>query len=158
MKAVIFDIDGTLANISQRLHFIQKTPKDWKGFYCLMRLDQPIEPLCWLLGVLFERRKEVVECGNGQLFEIFFVTGRPEKYRDETANWIMDNIPFAYDFTLKMRKDKDHRSDFEIKEEFLKELQARGYQILFAVEDRQQCVDMYRRNGVMCLQCAEGNF
>jgi hypothetical protein len=28
----IFDIDGTLADISHRLHFIQQESKDWKAF------------------------------------------------------------------------------------------------------------------------------
>jgi FMN phosphatase YigB (HAD superfamily) len=32
----IFDIDGTLADISHRLHFIQQEPKDWRGFYSEM--------------------------------------------------------------------------------------------------------------------------
>ena len=29
---VIFDIDGTLLDISHRLKFIQQKPKDWKAF------------------------------------------------------------------------------------------------------------------------------
>ena len=29
---VIFDIDGTLLDISHRLKFVKQTPKDWKSF------------------------------------------------------------------------------------------------------------------------------
>lgn len=32
------------------------------------------------------------------------------------------------------------------------------YDVLFCVDDRKQVTDMWRRNGLICLQCAEGNF
>lgn len=34
MKSVyVFDIDGTLADLTHRLHHIQKQPKDWDAFF-----------------------------------------------------------------------------------------------------------------------------
>jgi len=33
MKTVIFDLDGTLCDITHRLHFIEGDNKDWDGFY-----------------------------------------------------------------------------------------------------------------------------
>ena len=33
MKAFIFDIDGTLADASHRLHHIQNGNKDWDAFF-----------------------------------------------------------------------------------------------------------------------------
>lgn len=56
-----------------------------------------------------------------------------------------------------MRKNSDYRKDYVLKEEWLQELKKKG-NIFFAVEDRQQVVDMYRRNEVICLQCKEGNY
>ncbi len=48
-NTVIFDIDGTLADCSHRLHHIQKDPADWDGFY------EACEDEDWvLLGVLHE--------------------------------------------------------------------------------------------------------
>ena len=32
------------------------------------------------------------------------------------------------------------------------------WDVLFAIDDRQQVVDMWRANGVTCLQCAPGDF
>lgn len=32
-NAIIFDIDGTLANLDHRLRHILKEPKDWDAFY-----------------------------------------------------------------------------------------------------------------------------
>jgi hypothetical protein len=43
-------------------------------------------------------------------------------------------------------------------QDILDALKAEGKDILFAVDDRQQVVDMWRRNGITCLQCDEGQF
>ena len=35
-EIAIFDIDGTLADISQREHHVRKQPKNWKAFFAGM--------------------------------------------------------------------------------------------------------------------------
>jgi len=40
----------------------------------------------------------------------------------------------------------------------LHKLIAEGARIEFVVDDRQQVVDMWRRNGITCLQCDVGDF
>ncbi len=57
-----------------------------------------------------------------------------------------------------MRKGKDNRKDAIIKKEILGLLRQEGKEILFAVDDRQQVVDMWRENGITCLQCDIGDF
>jgi hypothetical protein len=57
-----------------------------------------------------------------------------------------------------MHPMKDFRPDTEIKREILSTLRAQGKDILFAMDDRQSVVDMWRASGVVCLQCAEGDF
>lgn len=154
MNAVIFDIDGTLADITHRVRYVQQVHKDWDAFYEAMGDDKPIEPICHLCAFY-------ASACSFQPVRIVFVTGRPEKYRDMTIKWLRETIPAMKDennFELIMRKDGDHRQDYVIKREALERLQDLDYQILFAVEDRKQCVDMYRKQGVTCLQCAEGNF
>ena len=37
MRAVICDIDGTLADVQHRLHHLEGDPKDWDGFFAEMR-------------------------------------------------------------------------------------------------------------------------
>lgn len=39
----IFDLDGTLALIEHRLHFIQGPKKDWRGFFGAVGDDSPNE-------------------------------------------------------------------------------------------------------------------
>jgi hypothetical protein len=60
-----------------------------------------------------------------------------------------------------MRPD-ERRSDpdWEVKQDMLHEILKTldKENILFTVDDRQKVVDMWRANGLTCLQVAEGNF
>ncbi len=49
----VFDIDGTLADITHRLHFIQGEKKDWDAFFAACIDDAPIGhmlDLAWYIG------------------------------------------------------------------------------------------------------------
>jgi hypothetical protein len=32
-EVIIFDIDGTLADVLKRIHHLKKKPKDWQAFF-----------------------------------------------------------------------------------------------------------------------------
>jgi|TARA_R110000823_G_scaffold205986_1_gene336775 hypothetical protein len=60
-----------------------------------------------------------------------------------------------------MRPNKQRSvPDYEIKQGMLDGIlnHVSKENILYAVDDRQQVVDMWRSNGITCLQCAVGNF
>lgn len=146
LKVVLFDIDGTLADIRHRRPLLTQEVPDWKSFNKLMGQDTPNEPVVSLYRSLW----------NSNSFEIILVSGRNEKYRKITEQWLIWNeIPFG---RLLMRMDDDNRSDYLIKKEILGELISEGKKIEFAVDDRQQVVDMWRENGITCFQCDVGNF
>lgn len=149
---IIFDIDGTLADISHRLPFIQGEKKDWEGFYGAMDKDQPIYEMVLLLRVLLFTTLTDTE------YEVVFVTGRPEKYRAKTMKWL-SNVAHIENLNerLFMRKDGDFRQDYVIKREIVEELRKQG-SIRMAFEDRDQVVKMYRDLGIRCLQVAYGDF
>lgn len=149
---IIFDIDGTLADISQRLHFIEGEKKDWKAFYSAMDKDQMIPEMVGLLNTMLNTWQA------GSCDEIVFVTGRPEEYREKTIKWL-SNIAHIENINerLFMRKTGDLRKDYVIKREIVDELSKRG-PIKMAFEDRTQVVKMYREKGIRCLQVADGNF
>lgn len=42
MRCYIFDIDGTIADLSHRLPHIQKEPKDWDAFFGCVADDAPM--------------------------------------------------------------------------------------------------------------------
>ncbi len=146
MKTVIFDIDGTLADIEHRRGFLDGLRPDWRRFNAAMGDDTPNLPIANLYKVLWK----------SGVYDLQIVTGRNEAFRKVTETWLTWNeIPFN---RVLMRADKDQRPDNIIKGEILEQLRAEDRDIAFAVDDRQQVVDMWRANGVTCLQCDVGDF
>ena len=138
--AVIFDIDGTLADITHRLHHIKKEPKDWDAFFAACPDDSPVIPIINLTHIF-----------DAMGFKILLVSGRSNKVVGETANWLMKHkVKFQ---SLYMREDGDHRPDYVIKEEILDGLIGDGFVIRYVVDDRTSVVEMWRRRGLTCLQC-----
>ena len=120
--------------------------KDWKSFYEECVLDEPHE---WCI--------ELIKAMSGTGHGIVFVTGRPATYRERSEQWLKKYLP-ELTYELYTRKDSDYRSDYIIKEEIYREHIEPKWNILFCVDDRKQVVDEWRRLGLTCLQCAEGNF
>ena len=146
MKTILFDIDGTLANIEHRRNYVAQDKPDWKSFNAEMGADTPNAPIVALYKSLWA----------SDAYELILVTGRNERSRSLTEQWLTWNeIPFDQ---ILMRPDDDFRADHIIKEEILYRLKVAGKEIEFVGDDRQQVVDMWRRNGIICLQCEVGDF
>lgn len=47
---VVFDIDGTLANIEHRLDYVRSKPKNWKAFDAGIPNDKVNEPVAAIFG------------------------------------------------------------------------------------------------------------
>lgn len=139
-KVVIFDLDGTLANIEHRRKLLEQDNKNWKPFFAAMGDDVINEAILELYILV----------SSSLTHRSIIVTGRSEEHRKLTEQWLVWNgVPFD---ELIMRKRYDYRSDHVIKEEILDELLAAGHDISFVVDDRQSVVDMWRRRGIACLQ------
>ena len=142
---IIFDIDGTLADVSHRRHFVATKPKDWVSFQKLAHLDGCHEPIAVLARSLPLLAHRVILC-----------SGHGEQERPVTEAWLEKHqIPYS---ALYMRTEKDYRSDEVIKAELLARIRAEGYNPKLAFDDRDRVVAMWRANGVVCAQVAEGNF
>lgn len=145
-KAYIFDIDGTLADCSHRLHHITGDKKDWDAFYAACKDDKPITDVCMIAWKL-------------DFSHIIYLTGRPEKYRDMTNEWLGKNdLDFHCYSHLFMRANGDHRPDYVIKREIYEREIKDKYDVIGVFEDRQQCVDMWRALGLTCFQAAPGDY
>lgn len=136
LKTVIVDIDGTLADVRHRLHHIEVPgKKNWKAFFEAADRDRPIRRIL----------DKVREMANDHT--IVIVTGRPEKYRFSTEKWLKKhNVPYK---KLYMRRNGDHRPDYEAKSAVLDEIPATD--IVLAIDDRPPVCEMWERNGIKCM-------
>lgn len=137
-KAIICDLDGTLALLGDRDPFNPKTISNDKvnpavGNILEVYAHQTLFPL-----------------------QIFFVTGRFEKYREETETWLHKHG--ISDFQLFMRGVNDFRKDIVYKKEIYQNSIQKDYEVLFVLEDRDQTVKMWRDLGLTCLQVEYGAF
>lgn len=138
MKYIVFDLDGTLANIDHRMHYIEGDTKDWKSFFEACDKDSLIYKTRQIGRALFllEHHKVVI------------LTGRSESVREKTENWL-DEHDIRYE-ELIMRPEGDFRHDYIFKKEWAEKV---GFEnISMAFEDRQAVVDMWKNNGVFCFQ------
>tara|TARA_R100000315_G_scaffold62000_2_gene41896 strand:+ start:811 stop:1320 length:510 start_codon:yes stop_codon:yes gene_type:complete len=149
-RIIICDIDGTIADLNHRLHFIKNedgTKKrgaaaDWKSFHAGCADDAPITDVIEIVKSLAVGRN------------VFFVSGRNATARAETEQWIKKyfNFKWAEGCNLFMRKGHDFRPDTVVKLEMVRELGITPDQVECILDDRQCVVDMWRENGFRCLQ------
>ena len=150
MRVYIVDIDGTLANISHRLHFIQREPKDWDGFFDACVDDAPIQDVIDVVKAL------TLAGLYDDATRVIYLTGRPERVRSKTINWLANNhLPPA---ELIMRKDGDHRPDTKAKKELMDAIVAKGDQIVGVFEDRPSVVRVWREMGLTVFQMNHEEF
>ena len=140
---VVFDIDGTLSIVGDRLKYLQLSPPDWDAFYNACGTDTCNEPI-WAVY-------SAIRCKYG----IRFVTGRREGCREDTLAWMKKNLINCPPEHLLMRKDGDTRHDTEVKPELVEDFKD---EILMIFEDRASMVKKWRDLGFTCLQVADGDF
>ena len=149
-NTVIFDLDGTLANIDVRIRLAAKPngKLDWDVFFdpSNIKLDVPNEPVVKMAQLFAE---------NG--FNIVIFSGRTDKTEKRTRSWLSNNrVPFH---KLVMRP---HKTMNFIPDEILKKDMLDKYvdidDVFLVVDDRQKVVDMWRSLDMTVFQVAEGDF
>jgi hypothetical protein len=161
-KIIICDLDGTIANVQHRLHYIKNadgTKKkhkdtDWNSFHKACVDDEPYKDVIEILQSL------VLGMGNGCNVcgaverEFYFFSGRNEAVRSETIEWLKRHVPITEDWhwELYMRSEGDRRPDTTVKYEMMYELKIMPEDVLCILDDRQSVVDMWRANGFRVMQ------
>ena len=153
---ILCDLDGTLADVNHRLHYIKnddgtkKTRKesDWGSFHTECINDVPNNDVIEILHSLVREWWQ----------EVYFLSGRNDVVRAETVEWLQKHVTDYEHWSetcraqLVMRKNGDFRPDTEIKLEMVQELGLTPDDVLCVLDDRQCVVDMWRENGFRCLQ------
>jgi hypothetical protein len=133
--AALVDFDGTLSLRGER------GPYEWAR----VSEDLPNLPVI-----------ETVRALSHATFSIVVISGRDERCREESLKWIANHLGF--EVPLFMRSCSDSRPDFVIKEEIYRARVEPFWNVQLAIDDRQQCVDLWRRLGIVTFQVAEGDF
>lgn len=152
-KCYIFDIDGTLADCSGRLKFLDginetedldEIAKCYDNFYDCVENDKPIMPTIKILKAL------------SKTANIILLTGRRKSTMEATYAWLMKN-KVVFDMAI-FRNDDDHRKDYVVKKEMYEEIIQPMFEVLGVFEDRTSCVNMWRKLGLPCYQVSDGNY
>lgn len=151
MKYIIVDLDGTLANVDHRLNLVKRKKKWFEKFYELAWKDKPNQ---WCVELI----NSMLAAG----YKVKIVSARPKEYEEKTIDWLIKSgVNCTLDnLTLHLlRGNKDYTKDVDLKRKWLKD-QIYGpdpskQDILFVVDDRKRVVDMWREEGLTCLQCYE---
>lgn len=151
---VIFDLDGTLANIDARRELCRTSSGkiNFEKFYdpANIVLDTPNVPVVEMLKMLRKAGKRIV---------IF--SGRSRATEEETIKFLK-NCGVKYDMMIMRPNDEDHdyTPDSQLKATWLKTYfpGSEKERIMCVYDDRDKVVNMWRRNGVPCFQVNEGEF
>lgn len=174
----IFDLDGTLALIDHRRHFVERPSlkcydcgganrascvqcadldvgwkPNWPAFFAACIKDVPNYPVIRTMEALVR---------NGA--DVWIFSGRSDEVREQTIWWLWAHIDCytKEDFSgsmLRMRQAGDYTPDDTLKRQWLKEMLDEDRERLVAVfDDRDRVVQMWRDEGVTCFQVAQGDF
>ena len=132
MDLAVFDLDGVLADVEHRRHHISGSRRDWVAFFAAAADDALLAQ-----GAAMVRHEQVA----GRL--VVYLSGRPERLRAVTLNWLHDNgLPPA---DLVLRPDADHSPAVTFKLDRLREM-ASAFTIALLVDDDTRVVDAVRRH------------
>lgn len=131
---IVIDLDGTLANIEHRLHFLKCDKPDWDSFYDNCDKD-----------IVNDWCKEISNNFYSSGYRINIVSARRDTEYSKTYDWLIKN-KVKFSNLIMLRNGDDNTPDVELKLRWLKEQDKS--KILFVIDDRQRVVDMCGKNGL----------
>jgi len=136
-SVAVFDIDGVLADVAHRLHYLESHPKRWGSFFAAAGKD----------GLLSEGASLARSLATEA--EIRYLTGRPERLRQVTQSWLdRFDLPAG---PLTMRPNRDRRPARTFKRDRLAEWLGDGAEIAIVVDDDPAVVAMIEQMGLPVL-------
>jgi len=148
-KIILFDIDGTLADIEHRRGYVRTKPSNWKAFNSTMHLD--------------ERHEVVIDTFNalkatGNYYMVSF-TGRSERFKGVTEGWLFDNGIEVDELHMRTEDEERHGvKDSIVKKRMLDELISNhpDKKVMGVFDDRLQVVEMWQENGIFVFDVGQG--
>lgn len=137
-RLAVIDIDGVLADVRHRLHHLDGPQRDWDAFFRAAPDD-----------AVLAGGRSAVERVLAEGLGLVYLTGRPERCRQATLDWLgRHDFPAA---PLLMRPDRDRRPARLFKIASLREL-ARTSDVALVVDDDEAVVSAVAAAGFPIVQ------
>lgn len=139
--AVIFDMDGTLADVSSIRHHLTKFDETKrtvvKHFHRFHAASVSVPPHHHVVNAA-----QVAKImGN----DVLVVTARKHMWRHHTAWWLaMHDVPSDM---LMMRGNEDNRKDYEVKKDMLDTIR-KAYNVIHAWDDNPSIIKLWTEEGI----------
>ena len=139
--AVIFDMDGTLADVSSIRYHLTKFDETKrtvvKHFHRFHAASVSVPP-----------HQHVVNAAQTAKMlghDVLIVTARKHMWRHHTAWWLaMHNVPSDM---LMMRGNDDNRKDYEVKKDMLDTIR-KAYSVIHAWDDNPSIIKLWTEEGI----------
>jgi hypothetical protein len=138
-SAVIFDMDGTLANVSSIRHYLVPDDKRRKNFDKFHAESVNVPPHSYVVNAA--RMAHML--GHA----VLIVTARKHMWRNQTAWWLaLNNVPSD---ALFMRANEDARKDYEVKKDILAMIR-QAWNPIRAWDDNPRIVALWDEENIPC--------
>lgn len=134
-KAVIVDVDGTLADVRGIRHHVLTKPKNFDAFHAASA-DVPPN----------QQALDFVARHHASGHVIVVVTARMQKWEPTTLAWLRRHLAVPFDGPFH-RQDGDIRPDIQVKREIHRYL-SRHYDIRAAIDDNPNVVALWEEIGI----------
>lgn len=139
--ATIFDVDGTLCDVTTIRHHVMLTHPDNRGhkdFPAFHRASVWCPPITATVTAVHAER----DAGRG----VLVMTARARQWEPHTRGWLATH---GVDFdALYMRNDGDYRPDTAVKAEMLHQAKQQGWNIIRAWDDNPSVVKLWEMEGI----------
>lgn len=135
-KAVIFDMDGTLVDVSELVTKYIRVPK--RNFHAFHTGSEFSPAHDWVV--------EAAQRCAREGYAVVVVTARQSAYVGPSSRWLVaNNVPVT---KLYMRGHDDMRPDYEAKRDIVAQVEADGYTIVHAYDDNPQVLRLWAELGI----------
>lgn len=145
-RCLLVDIDGVLADASQRQHFLNNPEgrRDWQGFFGAVGDDRPLQAVPALL--------RLIDPGT----TVVLLSARPSWVFSITVDWLHRH-GLRWDLLI-LRGDDDVTHAASFKQAVLAELRDAGWHVVLAIDDDERIIEMYEAESQAALYVHSGYY
>lgn len=144
--AIIFDLDGVIADAGHRQHHLHLAEPAWDKFYGAVHLDDVLEPGRVLTQSIHPDAVVIV------------LTGRVDEVSGVTREWL-DHNEVRWDLLIcRPPEDDDSRHAVDYKRDEITALREHGFLLSLAIDDNRKIVAMYEEAGIPAVYYPSGYY